>query len=113
MNKVCLEGRVIGLLVNYTKKARLVLILCRTLLCQVSGATHCPVLAKDLKVEDSTDKELDAALRLAVESINYNSKVGTYENEAIWSVKYSNAEQVRLRLLRVASQERYQETILS
>ena len=70
----------------------------------VSGATRCTVLATELTVEASTDKELDAALRLAVESIDYNSKVGTYENEAIWSVKYSNAEQVRLRLLRVASQ---------
>ena len=50
-------------------------------------------MATELTVEASTDKELDAALRLAVESIDYNSKVGTYENETIRSVKYLSAEQ--------------------
>ena len=50
-------------------------------------------MATELTVEASDDKELDSALRLAVESIDYNSKVGTYENETIRSVKYLSAEQ--------------------
>jgi len=59
----------------------------------VSGATRCTVLATELAVVASTDEDLDAALRLAVENIDYNSKVGTYEDETIRSVTYLSAEQ--------------------
>jgi len=68
----------------------------------VSGATRCTVLATELAVVASTDEDLDTALRLAVENIDYNSKVGTYEDETIRSVTYLSAEQ-EARSIQVAT----------